>query len=187
MDNIYIIISNPNKNYFESQLLECIRITKNIIISLPINNNNNEQFFVSIIEKHNLKNVYLTPYEITDNIEFNPLSSKDNNVFWNNISRISALMYINNNMSSNKPLWYLFINNNEIPNSFVFLNFFENKINNTDCSYIFINNIILVPSKIFSNDVDIYKNLMKNNERLDTAKIIHSNEVLIPLDLFIII
>ena len=187
MDNIYIIISNPNKNYIESQLLECIRITKNIIISFSINNND-EDFFVSIINKHNFKNVYLTPYEITDNIEFNPLSTKDNIVFWDNISRISALIFINNNnLSNNKPLWYLFINGNEIPNSFVFINFFENKVNNTDCSYIFINNIILVPSKIFSNDIDIYKNLMKNNKRLDTAKLISSNEIILPLDLFIII
>ena len=35
----------------------------------------------------------------------------------------------NNNLSNNKPLWYLFINGNEIPNSFVFINFFENKVN----------------------------------------------------------
>ena len=58
MDNIYIIISNPNKNYIESQLLECIRITKNIIISFSINNND-EDFFVSIINKHNFKKYLL--------------------------------------------------------------------------------------------------------------------------------
>ena len=178
MEKITIIISNPDINYIESQLLECNNITKNIVISFS-DINNMQKDLISVIDKHHFYNVILAPFHKNDEIEYNPLKSQDITVFWNNISRISAVnSIINNDIDFKiKPSWFLFIDGNEIPNFFLFSKFFnDEKIElNNDFCHIFKNNIILIPSHIFTSDLEISKILMKDNERLESANTMKTN------------
>lgn len=172
-NNIVIIISNPQKEYIETQILEGIKITNNIIITYS-SASDIENFILSIINKYNYKNIFLIPTDITENIEYNPLINKNPNIFWNNILRISGVMsiYTNSIKLQNIPEWYLFLNGDEIPNGLSFCNFIQNNKLIDINSYLFNNNILLITSNLFKNDIEIYKNLMKNKERQEVAELL---------------
>lgn len=172
-----IVISDPIASTIENQIVECLKISPNIIISFC--DSNLVDVIAEMIEKYQLDDyVNMVQYEKTEEIEFNPLIENENptNAFWNNISRINGVNFVISEELNVK--WILFLNYNEAPND-DFSAFYVN-LSSENCSYIF-REIILMPCEMFSNDLNIVKILMSETERLGSAKCINYHEIQEPV------
>jgi hypothetical protein len=174
--SLAIVISDPVGELVEEQLLECAKISNNIVVSFC--DFNLTESIANIIEKYKLDQiVHLVQYEKTDEIEFNPLiqNPEPEKAFWNNISRINGVNLLLTEVCNPTVSirWILFLNSYE----FTTLNFntFYQNLSPAKCSYIF-SDIVLVPLSAFSDDLSIIKILMNENERVGSAKCIEKYE-----------